>query len=142
MAAHSFGLHETTTYVSSVMTTPFDKASFDAAFETPVSMCRKLSRADAEHFVEKGYVVVNGAFSKSIAGTVRKQAWTELKATYGVDEHDRPAERGGHSRAVQDRRGGGSAARHPRAGNAGNGSNRCGYTGVGAGTGVFVESTG
>ena len=66
----------------------FDEAAFGVAFDEAAERCSELSRADAAHFVERGYVVVRGAFSKDIAAAVREQAWSELEGQHGVDRHD------------------------------------------------------
>ena len=58
-----------------------------AIFDTAAANCRLLTRAEAAHFVDKGYVVVRGAFPRDLARTVREHAWTELKDKHGVDEH-------------------------------------------------------
>ena len=58
-------------------------------FDEVAARCRQLTRAEARHFVDKGYVVVKGAFSKEIAALVRDRAWKELAAKHGVDRSDR-----------------------------------------------------
>ena len=72
------------------MTQPrsFDPAAFESAFDAAAANCRELSRSDAEQFVERGYVVVKGAFSKDIAAAVCAAAWRELGEKHGVDRHD------------------------------------------------------
>ncbi len=66
----------------------FDEAAFAVAFDQAVGRCSELSREDAAHFVERGYAVVRGAFSKDIAAAVREQAWSELEGQHGVDRND------------------------------------------------------
>lgn len=66
----------------------FDELVFAAAFDQAVAGCSELTRADAEHFVERGYVVVRGAFSKDIARAVCEQAWSEIEARHDVDRYD------------------------------------------------------
>ena len=61
-----------------------DSDLFDAA----AAQCRQLSRAEARHFVEKGYVVVKGAFSKDIAALVRERTWAQLAEQHGVNRGD------------------------------------------------------
>ena len=66
----------------------FDEAEFEAAFDAAASACSELSRDDARHFVERGYVVVRDAFPRELAAEVRTQAWTELRQRHGVDPDD------------------------------------------------------
>ena len=61
-----------------------DSDLFDAA----AAQCRQLDPAEARHFVEKGYVVVKGAFSKDIAALVRERTWAQLKKQHGIDRRD------------------------------------------------------
>ena len=67
---------------------PFRSEELDAAFTAAVAKCRVLTRADAAHFVEKGfvekgYVVVKAAFAKEIARLVCETAWRELNSQAG-----------------------------------------------------------
>ena len=62
--------------------------TFEAAFDATVAKCRILTRDDARHFVDKGYVVVHGSFSETFAAEVCQGAWDEMAAEHGVDEHD------------------------------------------------------
>ena len=41
---------------------------FDAAFDAAVADCTELTRGEAAHFVEHGYVVVKGAFPPPTCG--------------------------------------------------------------------------
>lgn len=70
------------------MTLRFDSAAFEAAFDAAVDRCETLSPDDARHFVEKGYVVVHEAFSRTFADAVCQGAWDEMHREHGVDEHD------------------------------------------------------
>ena len=67
---------------------PFRSEELDAAFTAAVAKCRVLTRADAAHFVEKGYVVVKAAFAKEIARLVCETAWRELKEKHGFEPHE------------------------------------------------------
>ena len=62
--------------------------AFEDAFEAAAGRCETLSRDEARHFVEKGYVVVREAFPRSFADAVRQGAWDEMRREHGVDEHD------------------------------------------------------
>lgn len=62
--------------------------SFEAAFDAAAAKCRALTRDEARHFVEHGYVVVRGAFPKAFAADVCQGAWDEMGREHGVDEHD------------------------------------------------------
>ncbi len=61
-----------------------DSRLFDAAW----ARCKQLGRAEARHFVEKGHVVVKGAFPKDFAALVRERAWAELARQHGIDRRD------------------------------------------------------
>jgi len=63
-------------------------AAFEAVFDATAANCRLLTRAEARHFVDKGYVVVKGAFSTDIADAVRRRAWAELRDKHSVDRRD------------------------------------------------------
>ena len=63
-------------------------ASFEAAFDAAAAKCQALTRDEARHFVEHGYVVVRGAFPKTFAADVCQGAWIEMRREHGVDEHD------------------------------------------------------
>ena len=65
-----------------------DSAAFAAAFEATAARFQALSRDEARHFVDKGYVVVRGAFPETFAVEVRRGAWNEMRTEHGVDEHD------------------------------------------------------
>ena len=65
-----------------------DSETFETAFDAAVATCQTLTRDDARHFVDKGYVVVHGSFSESFAAEVCQGAWDEMRAEHGVDEHD------------------------------------------------------
>lgn len=60
----------------------------DERFDAAAARCRQLSRDEARHFVDNGYVVVREAFSKDIAALVRECAWAELAQKHGVDRLD------------------------------------------------------
>lgn len=62
--------------------------TFEAAFDAAVANCEILTRDDARHFVDKGYVVVHGSFPEAFAAEVCQGAWDEMRAAHGVDEHD------------------------------------------------------
>ncbi len=76
--------------LASLMTTThsFDQTAFDASFEAALSKCRELTRAEAEHFMGNGYVVIRDAFPKEIAAAECRRAWSHLAEEYGVDEHE------------------------------------------------------
>ena len=63
-------------------------AEFDAAFDAAVADCTELTRDEAAHFVEHGYVVVKGAFPRQLAASACESAWTELEREYGVARTD------------------------------------------------------
>ena len=65
-----------------------DSETFEAAFDAAAAKCQTLTRDDARHFVEKGYVVVHGSFSETFAAEVCQCAWDEMRCEHGVDEHD------------------------------------------------------
>ena len=67
---------------------PFDSVAFDEAFDAAVARCGQVTRDEARHFIEKGYVVIKAAFSPDIAAAVREQVWSELKDKHGVIESD------------------------------------------------------
>ena len=55
--------------------------SFEALFDTAVDKLQVLTKDEARHFIEKGYVVVRGAFDRVLAATICDVAWEELKDT-------------------------------------------------------------
>ena len=63
-------------------------ADLAAAFDAACSKCRLLSREQAWHFVEHGYVRIPAAFDKKIAATVREQAWRDLREKHSVSEQN------------------------------------------------------
>ena len=63
-------------------------ADLAAAFDAACSKCRLLSREQAWHFVEHGYVRIPAAFGKELAATVREQAWRDLREKHGVSEQN------------------------------------------------------
>ena len=63
-------------------------ARLDAACEQALANCRVLSRQQALHFVNHGYVLIEGAFPKAFAGRVREAAWAELQEKHGVAADD------------------------------------------------------
>lgn len=67
---------------------PMAAETFEAAFDAAVAKCSALTRDDARHFVDKGYVVVHGSFSETFAAEVCQGAWSEMRTEHGVDEHD------------------------------------------------------
>ena len=54
-------------------------AGFEVMMEQSIAKCTTLSPAEARHFVEHGWVVVKGAFSKQIAADVVACGWRELE---------------------------------------------------------------
>lgn len=68
--------------------TPNETADFDVAFDAVVANCAELTRAEAAHFVEHGYVVIKAAFPKEMADFACESAWTELRDRYGVERND------------------------------------------------------
>lgn len=71
---------------SSIKTLDTDR--FETALAAAVAKCRVLDRNDAVHFIEHGYVVVKGAFSKKLAQTIAEAAWTELEEHHGLDRRN------------------------------------------------------
>lgn len=65
-----------------------DSESFEAAFDAAAAKCQALSRDEARHFVEHGYVVVRDAFPSAFAADVSRGAWDEMRREHDVDEHD------------------------------------------------------
>ena len=63
-------------------------AGLAAAFDAACSKCSLLSREQAWHFVEHGYVRIPAAFDKEFAVTVREQAWRDLREKHGVSEQE------------------------------------------------------
>ena len=61
---------------------------FDEQFEKTLENCQLLSRAEAEHFINKGFVLIRDAFNRDIAKQVVDCAWEELKAKHGVERDD------------------------------------------------------
>ncbi len=68
--------------------TTFETKEFDGAFNAAVANCTELTRAEAAHFVEQGYVVIKAAFPRETADFVCESAWTELNANYGIERSD------------------------------------------------------
>lgn len=62
---------------------------FEQQFEKTLGSCQLLSRAEAEHFVRSGFVLIRNAFDRNIANRVVEYAWDELKTKHDV-ERDRP----------------------------------------------------
>ncbi len=54
-------------------------AGFEAMMEPAIARCTTLSPVEARHFVDHGWVLVKGAFSKQIAADVVACAWRELE---------------------------------------------------------------
>ena len=54
-------------------------ADFEAMIEQSIAKCTTLSRTEARHFLEHGWVVVKGAVSKQIAADIVACAWRELE---------------------------------------------------------------
>ncbi len=67
---------------------PLDAARFEAAFDAAAGCCSALTRDEARHFVEHGYVVVKDAFPKSFAHDACDAAWTEMETEHGFDRCD------------------------------------------------------
>lgn len=65
-----------------------DSGRFQTAFDEAYSKCELLTRADAQLFVENGYVVVKQVFSKRYAREICDGAWDELNNDYGVNQSD------------------------------------------------------
>lgn len=63
-------------------------ASFEALFDAATERNQLLTRDEARHFIEKGYVVIRGAFDRGLAAAVCEAAWQELSEK-GIDR-DRP----------------------------------------------------
>ena len=57
-------------------------------FEETVERFDVLSRADARHFLAKGYVLVRDAFPRALAETIVEDAWRELEQKYAIDRAD------------------------------------------------------
>ena len=53
-------------------------AEFEVMIEQATARCTTLSPTQARHFVEHGWVVVKGAFSKQIAADIVACSWREL----------------------------------------------------------------
>lgn len=66
----------------------FKSSEFEQAFEATVAECSVVTREEAEHFVERGFVVIKNAFSRDHASHVSAQAWRELQKVHGVDQND------------------------------------------------------
>lgn len=60
---------------------------FAEAFDVAVKKCSVLTREDAAHFIEYGYVVVKEAFSKAVAARNCETAWRELESEHAVDRN-------------------------------------------------------
>ena len=53
--------------------------AFEAMMEASIAKCTTLSPTEARRFIEHGWVMVQGAFSKQIADDVVASAWRELE---------------------------------------------------------------
>ena len=62
-------------------------AEFEVMIEQATARCTTLSPTQARHFVEHGWVVVKGAFSKQIAADIVACSWREL-AEQGIIQDD------------------------------------------------------
>mgnify|MGYP001159662338 CR=1 FL=1 len=62
-------------------------AEFEVMIEQATARCTTLSPTQARHFVEHGWVVVKGAFSKQIAADIVACSWREL-AEQGIMQDD------------------------------------------------------
>lgn len=62
-------------------------AEFEVMIEQATARCTTLSPKQARHFVEHGWVVVKGAFSKQIAADIVACSWREL-AEQGIMQDD------------------------------------------------------
>ena len=56
--------------------------------QSVVSRCEELTPAECEHFLDHGYVLIRGAFSRGIATEVVEQAWRSLEDDAGVARDD------------------------------------------------------
>ena len=54
-------------------------ADFEAMIEQSIAKCTTLSRTEARHFLEHGWVVVEGAVSKQVTADIVACAWRELE---------------------------------------------------------------
>ena len=54
-------------------------ADFETMIEQAIASCTTLSPAEARHFIDHGWVVVKGAFSKQIAANTVASSWRELE---------------------------------------------------------------
>lgn len=63
-------------------------AALAAAFDAAVANCGVLSREQAWHFIEHGYVRIRHAFGPALAAAVREQAWRELRDKHGVTQRE------------------------------------------------------
>jgi hypothetical protein len=50
-----------------------------AAVESAIAACSTLSPSECRHFLDKGYVVVKGAFPRELADELREAHWQELE---------------------------------------------------------------
>ena len=63
-------------------------ARIHAACEQALANCRALSRQQALHFLNHGYVLIRDAFPTAFAERVRSAAWAELQEKHGVAPED------------------------------------------------------
>ncbi|NKB70975.1 MAG: hypothetical protein GKR89_28215 [Candidatus Latescibacteria bacterium] len=54
-------------------------SEFEEMIEQAIARCTMLSPAQARHYLERGWVVVKGAFSKQIAADIVACSWRELE---------------------------------------------------------------
>ncbi len=66
----------------------FDQPAFAQHLDAAISRLEVLTPEQARQFVDKGYVVIEGAFSREIAAAVCACAWDELATRHGVAPDD------------------------------------------------------
>eukprot|EP01051_Picozoa_sp_SAG22_P023898 SAG22_NODE_6373_length_865_cov_0.821149_1_plen_248_part_10 len=64
-------------------------AAMDAAVvRSVVGRCQELTPAECEHFLDHGFVLVKGAFSRGLAAEVVEQSWTILRENAAIVRED------------------------------------------------------
>ena len=63
----------------------FDTEPFASSFDAAVDACEELTREEAIHFVQHGYVVLKEAFSRGMVDEICEQAWRELESEHHID---------------------------------------------------------
>ena len=66
----------------------FNENQFAEDLEATLSNMELLSRENALHFIEKGYVVVRQAFPRAMAEEIRESTWRWFKDEYDIDRND------------------------------------------------------